>query len=360
MELSEMYVSGAYGRQLLRTARQRSDLRIEAEGSPPLHIDAGNRAGELPDLGVFGLQAPTSSNAIDLWFADAQSRRQQPDTLSHVSSDSLPEDAFVGIHTSTGEVIHCEGPGLSVLLLARELEAAVRSGHMQRPSAIVRLVTYVMELAGTYACASPAIAHNKDAFFLEPAASVESLATFLGKMRGYSGVALARQATRLAQDGSASRMETLSFLTTSLPPRLGGTPIGAAELNHALELSARELRSIKHRTIRPDLLWRAYRMVVEYDGRDPHSAPKQKREDKYRFQDYQTLGYTVFPITYEDVSTIGALDRLLMRLIEVVGRFRGDQYVRNMRHFLRDVEQRAKRMRLLASLLPPITRYGEV
>lgn len=356
MELRDVFVSGAAGRQALRFARRSSDLAIGKSHALPRHLDRSKGNGETPRLEPFGIGTSRGQKA-DLWFADLPSRLQRAGVRCHVVPPSLPEDAFVTImlrHHDDADMrtIHCESPGFSVLQYARELKGLSKQLSLTKRDVVVILATYVMELTGTYAKSPQDPRHGQDAFNLEPLATCDSLLEFLDRMRRYPCVTLARMAVRLATDGAASRRETLMFLVTSLPPKYGGASLERADLNRALRLQDRELKLIKHRSIRPDLLWEGYRLIIEYDGEESHSAPKQKREDKYRIQDYQTLGYTVIPITREDVSSLAALDRLIMRIVEVMGRFRGRQFVRNKRRQLGTPEHRTQRLHLLKLLLP--------
>lgn len=362
MDLESVFLAGPSARQAIRYARRSDCLDLVQDDSLPQNIDRASLASGVPDLATFGIDSTGAKAQVDLWFKDYASRCQRKGVICHVMASTLPADAFVTIRARNldddddgdapgGCLIHCESPNFTVLRYAAELHRRVKGGRLQDADALILLTTYVMELLGSYAKNPLDPRHGQDAFNLEPVTSRASLMAFLGRMRRYPCVTMARHAAEFAVEGSASRMETVISLVTSLPPRYGGASLGRAELNHALELGEKELALIKHRSIRPDLLWGTYRLIVEYDGRDHHSAPKQKREDKYRIQDYQTLGFTVLPITYEDVSTIGALDRFLMRLVEIIGRVRGRQYVRNKRRQLRDKGIRVKRARLLKFLL---------
>lgn len=370
MDLEDIFVSGPYGRQVLRFARRSACLCLVNNDRLPVHreratSERATSAQGLPCLTDFGIELEEGRPAkgcpsIDLWFADQASRCQMRGVRCHLSTAaSITKDAFVRVQAldhhgvcEQGRCIRCESPNFSVLHYARELHALQREGKLSPTDVIVLLTAYVMELLGSYAKDPIDPKHGQDAFKLEAATTKQSLLSFFERMRGYPCVTIARKAASLAVEGSASRMETVSTLAATLPPRFGGASIEGVELNRPLELSERDLKLIKHRSIRPDLFWEAYRLVVEYDGTDSHSAPKQKREDKYRMQDYQTLGFTALPISYEDVATIFALDRLLLRMVEIIGRDRGRQYIRNKRRLIRDPGHREKRKRLLELLLP--------
>lgn len=307
MNSEDVFIASPYARQAIRYARRSGNLDLLANNKLPATIDRASCDGGIPDLSGFGFDVTGTNRRIGFWFADHASRCQQKGVSCHVVTPSLPVDAFVSIQVvdqnrvpMEGERIRCESPNFTVLTYAQELQDRVRKRTLQHGDAVVLITAYVMELIGTYSKDPRDPRHGQDSFKLDAATTRDSLLKFLERMRRYPCVTMARRAAELAVEGAASRMETLTSLVTSLPPRYGGASLGVAALNTSLELNEKELRLIKHRSIRPDLLWNPYRLIVEYEGGDYHSAPKQKREDKYRMQDYQTLGYTVLPITYEE------------------------------------------------------------
>ena len=68
--------------------------------------------------------------------------------------------------------------------------------------------------------------------------------------------------------------------------------------------------------IEPDVLWRAERVIVEADGRDPHLAPLSFASDRRRDRRVRVEGWTPVRVTSEDLGQ-GAdeLDRDLRSLL---------------------------------------------
>jgi very-short-patch-repair endonuclease len=53
----------------------------------------------------------------------------------------------------------------------------------------------------------------------------------------------------------------------------------------------------------PDLLWRAERVIVEYDSNEYHSGPAAVRWDTARHNHFTSLGYAVLHVTWQELST---------------------------------------------------------
>ncbi len=71
---------------------------------------------------------------------------------------------------------------------------------------------------------------------------------------------------------------------------------------------------------RVDFAWPAQRLAVEYDGLDWHADPEAMRRDRRRQAALHDVGWTVFPIVFDDVRH---------RAWEFVGRI--DQHLRHAR-----------------------------
>ena len=56
------------------------------------------------------------------------------------------------------------------------------------------------------------------------------------------------------------------------------------------------------RLIEPDVLWRAQRVIVEADGRDPHLAPLTFASDRRRDRRVRVEGWVPVRVTSEDLD----------------------------------------------------------
>ena len=70
----------------------------------------------------------------------------------------------------------------------------------------------------------------------------------------------------------------------------------------------------------PDLLWRAERVIVEYDSGEYHSGPAAVRWDTARHNHLSALGYTVLHVTAEELTT--RPERLLVQIAAALVRGR--------------------------------------
>ncbi len=109
---------------------------------------------------------------------------------------------------------------------------------------------------------------------------------------GLKGIALARKVSRFLASGSASPTETKLYLLLCLPLQYGGYNLGHPELNPKFDLSSEEMAILRATNVKPDLLWRHEKLVVEYDGRQ-HEEQGQSNYDAMRKTILEGRGYTV-------------------------------------------------------------------
>jgi very-short-patch-repair endonuclease len=101
------------------------------------------------------------------------------------------------------------------------------------------------------------------------------------------GASRARRALSDVRVGPESRMETLLRL---LLTRAG---LPEPELNPPVDVGSRVLH--------PDLLFRQWRLVLEYEGDGHRTDPQQWRRDIWRREAFQAAGFRVMQVHSEDV-----------------------------------------------------------
>ncbi|MCU1416619.1 MAG: hypothetical protein JWP32_793 [Schumannella sp.] len=116
-------------------------------------------------------------------------------------------------------------------------------------------------------------------------ASIDALAAAIAA-RG-RGAARAHRALADVRAGAESRMETLTRL---LLLRAG---LPEPELNPGVQ--------IQGTTLHPDLLFREWRIVLEYEGDGHRTDPKAWRRDIWRREAFQAAGFRVIQVHAEDV-----------------------------------------------------------
>ena len=152
-------------------------------------------------------------------------------------------------------------------------------------------------------------------------------------------------------------METYVDLALFLPPRLGGLGMPTALLNKQLQASEEMMGKLKHASLRPDIQWPDFNTLAEYLGCEEHASKRARIEDKNRIQDYATAGYASFFLMYDDVSNQNALNKTAEMLANALEERGAVNALKRMRRTFSIKGFYAKQAKLIATLLPPITRY---
>ena len=87
-------------------------------------------------------------------------------------------------------------------------------------------------------------------------------------------------------------METKLFLLLCLPLQYGGYNLGLPELNPKFDLNPHEMGILRSSSVKPDMLWRKEKLIIEYDGRQ-HEEEQQSKHDAMRKTILEGRGYTV-------------------------------------------------------------------
>lgn len=119
-----------------------------------------------------------------------------------------------------------------------------------------------------------------------------ALRRHLASWRDLRGVGAARKASRYIIGGSASPMETKLYLLLCLPLQYGGYNLGVPELNPKFDLESDEMEILRQSRVKPDMLWRDCKLVIEYDGRQ-HEGEAHANHDALRKTVLEGRGYTV-------------------------------------------------------------------
>ena len=132
------------------------------------------------------------------------------------------------------------------------------------------------------------------------------------------GVKMARKAARYLASGSASPMETKLYLLLCLPLQYGGYNLGKPELNPEFDLTAEEMSILKRTKVKPDILWRKEKLVVEYDGRQ-HEETGQSEYDAIRKTILESRGFTVRQVKRHQLYSPLAFDKFASSLGAYLG-----------------------------------------
>lgn len=173
-----------------------------------------------------------------------------------------------------------------------------------------------MELCGTYALRPGGIEGMVQRDY--PLVDVETLRRHLQVWQGFSGLPLARKVSKYLVAGSASPMETKLYLLLCLPLQYGGYNLGYPELNPEMELDQAEMEVLRCTKVKPDMLWRQKRLIVEYDGRQ-HEEELQSKYDALRITILEGRGYTVRRIKRHQVYNPVSFDSFASSTAALLG-----------------------------------------
>lgn len=351
----DVFLTGQIGRALLRETRCRDRFTLEPTVVRAV-APADYSASDLADAGVVEFLRPWLPEgdlaAIDLRMASPQERKYAQGLRCHVTSGPLPPGSFrklcqpgkVNGNPLRGVNLYVDSPALSYLGFAGELLGLTKDSGMDKLQARIVCMAYGSEICGMFSLGARP---REDATYsIDHACSKTALERYLDLMPSCRGAKFGRQTLRYVLEWSNSPRETLVGLAFANPPKLGGVSLRFDRLNKTLDLSGRSDVLI-HREMTPDIRLERYGIAVEYNGEDSHSRERAMRDDKYRIDDYATLGDTLFILRNEDVSDSGSLERTLLRVAYAM---RGRGFVRDakrVRHIVEDGGAREARVQLI-------------
>ena len=191
----------------------------------------------------------------------------------------------------------------------------------------VGLLQVGMELCGTYSRwrLAPAFAgrpphrnfdeSRKCTFDLPPAMNARRIRSFIERMEGHIGAIKAKPTTRWLLNGSASPMETATYLLLCLPKRLGGYGLPQPLLNPLLIVSNPD--GVKRRY--PDLFWRGPGIDIEYNSDEDHRGEWARYRDSRREVELTVANVRVLPLTRAQLMDIDSFDAFANGLRRMLG-----------------------------------------
>jgi hypothetical protein len=223
---------------------------------------------------VFGCDA-SDSDATHITVSVHDARVPGKNKKVHACELLLPLNAVVernGVLVSSPELLFLE--------LASEL-------------GIHRLI-----LLGLQLCSYP----NRDSS--RAITSRKKLEAFLSKTKGHRGHRKAVRALKYVKDGSASIMESLTYMILGLPHALGGYGLGDAVFNYKVELKEEGQTRLRQNYCCVDLFYKQAKLAIEYESFAHHQKPSKLGKDAIRSIILQRQGIDVM-----HMSTIQLYDK---------------------------------------------------
>lgn len=221
---------------------------------------------------------PYLENIIPTWVQDEKlihisycqrnCRYYQDGWKVYASKMSLPSGAII---TVSGENV--ASPELVFLQLASKLD-------------IHRLILLGMQLC-SHPPGKPCLAIT----------TKQKLKKFIEKAQGYNGRRKASRALKYIENGSASIMESLSYMILSLPIALGGYGLKGITLNYEIKLGGEGVNRLGQNRCFIDLYFKSEKIAVEYESYAFHGSPYEHGRGMIRATILERQGISVMPLT---------------------------------------------------------------
>ena len=213
--------------------------------------------GGAADTGAYGAAVNGTSDAGayggDITVSKYNARFRNNGKKVHSSEFALPSGA---VTTREGRMV--ASPELLFLELASKLS-------------IHRLI-----LLGLQLCSYPP-GHPSKAITTK-----KKLEMFLAKTAGYHGHKKAFRAIKYVENGSASIMESLTYMILGLPHALGGYGLYGAVFNQEIRLNGEAKMRLGQDRCFVDLYYKQAKLGVEYESFTHHSSPSEQGKDAKR------------------------------------------------------------------------------
>jgi len=251
--------------------------------------DAINTVKAVQELDVTAqLWLDHISSPIEAFVADRSKGTSTKRLVTRVFNQQIPYGAFLDL----GHGVCICSPQFAYLQLGAELD-------------FLELLSIGMELCGSYSkwaldTARPETPYDWNpkstrscTYDLPPVMSATRMEAFVERMKGQRGAVGARATLRWLLDGSASPMETATYLLLCLPRRLGGYGLPKPLLNPLLKISGPSGVQERH----PDLFWLGANIDVEYNSDEDHSGEWARYRDSKREIELTVADVRVLPLT---------------------------------------------------------------
>ena len=280
------------------------------------------------DLGFLGFDDEFNEKSPLEIAVPSASLRIRSKGVRCVVYSTLPPRSFVDV-------------GNGVLLASPELLFVEMGERMS--SAVQLLLGH--ELCGTFSRNAQSPRDGEVTFGVHPLTTASAIREYANSCRYLRGVEQARIVAGLLYGNAWSPMEAIVATLLALGPEDFGYDMGELVLNPRVATAGGRASRV------PDILFAGTHVGINYDG-DPHFLSRDTMvEDKRRDRELMCAGYSVFPVTIEDLHENGALDEVVLQALGLIERETG-QCFDDKRALLAHKQIAARRQKLIRSLLP--------
>lgn len=220
---------------------------------------------------------------LHLLVSGTNGRRHTRGVREHMFSSVVPPGAF-RVLAGTARIA---SPELTYLLMAQ--------GRDVRELAVI----------GCYLCGGFSISDEGMGYtgVRDPITTPAEIAAFLDRMPGVYGLNKARRALRYIVPNTASPIETLLALTSSLSPMLGGRTMPQVAANQRIVVPERLQNLMATDELFGDLYYASVKGDIEYDSYDYHTGRYRLDHTSTRRNVIEAAGIKVVSATWGQIKT---------------------------------------------------------
>lgn len=146
------------------------------------------------------------------------------------------------------------------------------------------------------------------------------LTLFLARAGGHRGHRKAVRAVKYIENGSASIMESLTYMILTLPYTLGGYGLDGAVFNYEIELQCEGKKRLGQNHCFADLYYKQAKLAVEYDSFTHHNSPLEQGKDAMRSAILKKQGIEVLHLNTVQLYDNGACNDFVSNLATHLGK----------------------------------------
>lgn len=137
---------------------------------------------------------------------------------------------------------------------------------------------------------------------------------------GHTGRLKAMRALKYIEGGSASVMESITYMILTLPHAWGGYGLSAPAFNHEIRFKSESGKHFGQKRYFVDLYYKSAKVAVEYDSFAFHNSPYELGKDALRSAILERNGVEVMSMSTIQLYDVGACKVFAYNLAERIGK----------------------------------------
>ena len=221
-----------------------------------------------------------------------------------------------------GSFIKLRKDQLPISLRDKEIAIYIATPELCFISAANKLPMHLLAELGCILCANYALCDHNDLgqIFRESILSAEMLSEYIRAANKNKGHRSAEKAIRFIKDGANSPKETKLSVICSLPLAYGGYNYSGNVFNERIELNKKAKNMLGLDSCECDMVWKAERVIVEYDSNLTHLDENQHSYDKGKANALFESGYKLVVVTYNNIKEFDSMESISELIRHALGR----------------------------------------